>query len=43
LAGVANYFLGARIDVAGLGGSLVRKHAVLLCFATDALRNSRHS
>jgi len=39
---VADNFLIARIDVAGLGRSLVREHAVLLGFGPYALGNSGH-
>src|SRR6266850_7634698 len=42
LASVADNFLIARIDVAGLGRSLVREHAVLLGFGAHALGNSGH-
>jgi hypothetical protein len=42
LASVADNFLIARIDVAGLGRSLVGEHAVLLGFGAHALGNSGH-
>src|SRR5205085_899143 len=42
LAGVADDFLIARIDEAGLGRALVREHAVLLGLGADALGNSGH-
>ena len=43
LARVANNFLIARIDIAGLGRSLVREHAVLLFLGAHAFGNSGHS
>jgi hypothetical protein len=42
-ARIANDFLFARIDVAGLRSSLVWKHAVLLFFGALALGNSGHT
>jgi len=42
LARVADDFLIARVDVAGLGSSLVRKHAVLLFLGAHAFGNSGH-
>ena len=42
LASVADDFLIARVDVAGLGRSLVREHAVLLGLGAHALGNSGH-
>ena len=42
LARVADNFLIARIDVAGLGGALVREHAVLLFLGAHAFGNSGH-
>ena len=41
-ARVANDFLIARIDVARLGRSLVREHAVLLGLGAHALGDSGH-
>lgn len=41
-ARVANNFLIARINVAGLGCSLVWEHAVLLFLGAHALGNSGH-
>jgi hypothetical protein len=40
LARVADHFLVARVDVAGLGGPLVREHAVLLFLGAHAFGNS---
>jgi hypothetical protein len=42
LAGVADDFLIARVDVAGLGRSLVWEHAVLLGLGAHALGDSGH-
>src|SRR6267154_4913217 len=42
LAGVADNFLIARVDVAGLGRSLVGEHAVLLGLGANALGDSGH-
>ena len=41
-AGVPDDFLIARIDIAGLGCSLVREHAVLLFLGAYALGKSGH-
>ncbi|MCU1242996.1 MAG: hypothetical protein JWO71_3722 [Candidatus Acidoferrum typicum] len=42
LARVADNFLIARIDVAGLGSPFVREHAVLLGLGAHAFGNSGH-
>src|SRR5258706_665622 len=42
LARVADDFLVAWVDVAGLGRPLVWEHAVLLGLGADSLGNSRH-
>ena len=41
-ARIADNFLIAWIDVAGLGRAFVREHAVLLGLGADAFGNSRH-